>query len=565
MEFAPSQEVAPRFPEIPREAFSQAVQLVRSDGTVTSGARAVFETLERERLYESSAVVASLSDTAYRFIAQRRSLFYWLTRLTFGTRIEPTRFAATQWLFLRALAVIYGIAFASLAVQVTGLIGARGISPAGAFLARIADSFGSLRFVALPTVFWWNSSDAMLRGTALAGVVLAVVLFAGYAQRWVLALLYLLYLSFSLAGQDFLTFQWDSLLLEAGFLAIFFGRSAAGMRTIGWLYRWLVFRLFFLSGYVKLGSHDPFWANLTALKYHYHTQPLPTVFAWYADKLPDWFQTASVFVVLAVELGAPFLIFFPRRVRMVGAFAMLSLQVLIFVTGNYTFFNLLTMALVLFWFDDQALEPLARRLGWRKLAEDPPSSKRARMGAAILTAFILVMGAARILETAGSAPEPLRTLVAVTSPYQMVNSYGLFAVMTTSRPEIIVEGSNDGETWLAYEFRYKPGDLNRMPRWVQPHQPRLDWQMWFAALSNYQSNPWFLGFALRLLEGSPEVLALLERNPFPEHPPRYIRAMSYNYTFTDRETRRRTGAWWAREPLGIYLPAIALREAASLP
>jgi lipase maturation factor 1 len=330
---------------------------------------------------------------------------------------------------------------------------------------------------------------------------------------------------------------------------------------VGWLYRWLVFRLFFLSGAVKLGSHDPTWANLTALKYHYHTQPLPTVLAWYADKLPDWFQNASVFMVLAIELLAPFLIFFPRRLRMAGAFAMLGFQVLIFVTGNYTFFGLLTMALILFWFDDQALERLIPRVP--PLLSTPP--KRARIGAAVLTAFILILGAAHILETFGADPEPLRTLASLTGPYQMVNSYGLFAVMTTTRPEIIVEGSNDGETWLAYEFRYKPGDLRRAPGWVQPFQPRLDWQMWFAALSNYQSNPWFVGFALRLLEGSPEVLSLLEKNPFPDHPPRYIRALAYNYTFTDSETRRRTGAWWAREPLGTYLPAIGLKDVASLP
>jgi hypothetical protein len=563
VDFAPSQEVADKFPEIPREAFAQAVQLVRVDGSVTSGARAVFETLGRERMYEGSAVVASASDRVYRFVAGHRTLFYWITRLTFGTRIEPTQFELTQWLFLRVLALIYAIAFGSLAGQVLGLMGANGISPAAGYLARLAENFGAMRYFAFPTVFWWNTGDAVLRAGAWVGLGLAVLLFFGVAERAMLAALYVLYLSYSFAGQEFLTFQWDSLLLEAGFLAIFFGRSDLGLRTVGWLYRWLVFRLFFLSGYVKLGSHDPTWANGTALRYHYHTQPLPTMLAWYADKLPGWFQSWSVFTVLAVELGGPFLIFLPRRIRMAGAWAMLGLQALIFMTGNYTFFGLLTAGLILFWFDDQALRWVGR-LRWQRSVETSLAAacNAAKVGLAGLTAVVMILAVGRMVETFGRAPEPFRTLTAVTGPYQIVNSYGLFAVMTTTRPEIIVEGSRDGETWEAYEFRYKPGDLKRAPGWVQPFQPRLDWQMWFAALSDYQSNPWFLQFGLRLLQGSPEVLGLLEKNPFGGSPPRYVRATVYEYSFTDAATRARTGEWWQRKPLGVYLPPNSLRETA---
>jgi hypothetical protein len=483
-------------------------------------------------------------------------LFYQVTRFTFGTRVEPARFEKTQWLFLRCLAVVYAIAFASLSVQVIGLIGARGISPARDFLTRVASSFGPMRFVALPTVFWWSSSDAVLRGATLAGVALALLLFLGYAQRIALALLFILYLSFSAAGQEFLTFQWDSLLIETGFLAIFFGRSESGTRTIAWLYRWLVFRLYFLSGYVKLGSHDPTWAGGTAMKYQYHTQPLPNVIAWYADKLPDAIQRASTYGTLAIEFGVPFLIFAPRRWRQAGAWIMLLLQALIFLTGNYTFFNLLTASLILFLFDDQAFESILRRV----TSVPRPSTKRARMGLALLTALILSLGLTRIFETIyGAAPDPFSTLVRATAPFEIVNSYGLFAVMTVTRPEIIVEGSDDGDHWSAYEFRYKPGDLHRAPPWVEPHQPRLDWQMWFAALGSYQSNPWFLGFCLRLLDGSPEVTALLKTNPFPDHPPRYVRAMSYDYTFTSLETHRRTGAWWERGSVSVYLPPIGLK------
>ncbi len=564
IDYAPSQEAAGRFPQIPPEAFAEAVQLVRPDGSIASGARAVFETLGWERIYESSSLLAKSSETAYRFIARRRSLFYWLTRLTFGKRIEPARFALTQWLFLRLLAAIYLVAFASLAAQVTGLLGEHGISPARDFFGQVGTSLGWMRFWAVPSLFWWNSSDAVLVGAAWAGVALAAVLFAGYMERLALALLYLLYLSFSLAGQEFLSFQWDALLLEAGFLAIFFGRTGTTQKTIAWLYRWLAFRLYFLSGFVKLASHDPTWRSLSALDFHYWTQPLPTIVAWYADKLPRWFQHASTFTVLAVELGAPFLIFAPRRIRFVGAGMLLSLQALIFVTGNYTFFNLLSAAITIFLFDDQALRGIVwtpRRVRAWLLSEPARTGRAARLGAAALTLLILPLGLARIYESVTrQLPEPLETLARYTAPFELVNSYGLFAVMTTERLEIEVQGSDDGQQWRAYEFPYKPGDVHRAPRWAAPYQPRLDWQMWFAALGDYRTNPWFVTFAERLLEGSPEVLALLQKNPFPDHPPRYVRAVTYDYRFTTWEEHAKTGAWWHREPHGEYLPPVGLRN-----
>ena len=535
------------------------MQLVREDRSVASGARAVFETLGREKLYESSRVLAFLSEASYRCIARHRNLFYWTTRLTFGTRIEPERFATTQWIFLRLLAAIYIVAFGSLAVQVLGLMGSHGIQPARDFLARVAANFGPMRYLALPSVFWWASTDRILEDAAFLGMLFGALALFGRVERLALAACWVLYLSFSSVAQEFLSFQWDSLLLEAGFLAIFFGRSASGQRTIAWLYRWLAFRLYFLSGYVKLGSNDPTWRNLTALQNHFHTQPLPTVLAWYADKLPARVLRGATFATLAIELVAPFLIFAPRKLRQAGAFSTLALQLLIFLTGNYAFFNLLTMAVTVFLFDDRALRWASSRFA--PPAKALPATKPARLGLALLTALLLTLGATRIFETVeGGAPEPLHTLGRMLAPFQIANPYGLFAVMTTTRTEIIVEGSDDGEQWQAYEFRYKPGPQDRAPRWVQPHQPRLDWQMWFAALGNFRSNPWFAGFALRLLQGSPDVLGLLEYNPFLGRRPKYIRAEAYDYRFTDWETRRRTGDWWERRPLGEYLPAIGLRE-----
>ena len=508
-------------------------------------------------------MLASVSEASYRFIAKHRDLFYWLTRLTFGTRIEPSRFADTQRLFLRALSVIYAIAFASAATQMVGLVGGQGVAPLRDYLTRVHSAFGSMGYTMLPTIFWLNPGDVPLRVLGWAGVALAALLWFDRMERLILLLLYVLYLSYDLAGQMFFSFQWDALLLEAGFLAIFFGRSLTGERVIAWLYRCLLFRLYFLSGYVKIGSRDPSWANLTALQYHYHTQPLPNIISWYADKLPGWFQHFSTGAVLGVELFAPFLIFGPREWRKLAAWLLLGLQALIFLTGNYTFFNLLAAALTLFLFDDQALRGFARKL---RIAVLPPVPSRmaARVGMAVLAVLVLSLGAAHLFDSIqGIAPEPLESLAHVSAPLQVVNSYGLFAVMTTNRSEIVVEGSDDGNNWRPYEFRYKPGELDRAPRWVEPFQPRLDWQMWFAALGDLQNNQWFAGLVLRLLQGAPDVLGLLESNPFPHHPPRYIRALLYDYSFTDREQRRRTGDWWERKPVGIYLAPVALKQPVS--
>ena len=556
IEYLPSQEVGDRFPQIPFTAYAESVQLVRPDGSVASGARAVFESLNRESLY---VLFASFAEPAYRLIARHRDFAYQVNRFTFGRRVEPDRFEATQWIFLRLLALVYAAAFGSLAMQVTGLIGEHGLLPVRDFLNSVTQSFGGMRYIAVPSLFWWGSDDRNLLGLAIAGVVLAALLFiTGFRksvfERFLLGALFVLYLSFSAIGQDFLQFQWDSLLLETGFLAIFLGRT----KIVPWLFRWLVFRLFFLSGAVKLLSQDPSWRNLSALSYHYHTQPLPTVLAWYADKLPGRVQHFSTAATLVIELAIPFFIFLPRMIRMFGAWCLIGLQALIALTGNYAFFNLLTVALTLFLFDDLALErfvPSRARLQFGILA-----SQMERTVVRVVAVIIVALGVAHLLQTfRGVAPRPLNLAIRYTAPFQIVNTYGLFAVMTTERNEIILEGSNDGQNWLPYEFRYKPGNVDQRPRWIEPFQPRLDWQMWFAALSNFRSNPWFVNLAVKLLQGDEAVLSLLAGNPFPVRPPKFVRATVYQYTFSDADTRRRTGAWWARTPRGLYLPVVGLR------
>ena len=546
VEYAASQDVGEQYPQIPKEQFSKSVQFVRPDGSVERGARAVLATLGLEKLY----IFPGLLEWKYRLIAGHRDFFYHLTKWTFGTRIEPARFALTQWIFVRLLAVIYAIAFGSLSVQVKGLLGANGILPVSEYLKAVTEAAPALRFYYVPSIFWINASDGALEGVCYAGIGIAALVLVGIFERAGLAVLFVLYLSLSAVGQDFLSFQWDSLLIETGFLAIFLGPS----RIVVWLYRWLLFRLMFMSGAVKLLSHDPTWRGFTALSYHYWTQPLPNRISWYMAQLPLSFQKMSTAWTLVVELGVPFLIFAPRRLRILGAWCLLLLQTLIFLTGNYTFFNLLAVGLCLFLFDDRDFDWLRKR----------PAQKavKYRWAYAVLAVVIVAIGLARMFETfSGQAVG----IVKYTAPFQIVNSYGLFAAMTVERPEIVIEGSMDGENWVPYSFRYKAGDPARAPRWIEPFQPRLDWQMWFAALGNYRENTWFVNFVVRLLQGSAEVKGLLEADPFGGKSPRYIRALLYDYSFTDFEERRKTGNWWRRSEKGLYLPAIGLKAVSQFP
>jgi hypothetical protein len=410
-------------------------------------------------------------------------------------------------------------------------------------------------------VFWLDQSDFAIQAVCWAGAALSLLLIFNVLPRVSLFFLYALYLSLFYAGQIFTGFQWDTLLLESGFLALFL--SIATKPGI-WLLRWLLFRFMFLSGLVKLLSGDPTWANLTALFYHFQTQPLPTPLAWYAHHLPRGVLKASTAAALIIELGLPFLIFCPRRLRFVAAFGIWLLEGLIFLTGNYTFFNLLTMALCVVLFDDAALRKVVPQRLTRYVQGHVRDIKPGKIASLAAEAFALLIVFANIVQihaALGGRPSARAMWInEEIAPLRIVNTYGLFAVMTTARPEIIVEGSDDGVHWREYAFKYKPGDVRRPPLWNVPHQPRLDWQMWFAALETPSQNPWFLRFLQRLLENSPEVTALLGSNPFPDKPPLYVRALLYDYRFSSREEKAATGAWWTRRPEGIYFPATALRS-----
>jgi predicted DCC family thiol-disulfide oxidoreductase YuxK len=570
--YAPAQEAAAQFPEISSEDFKRSVWLVQPDGTRFSGARAAFELMAHAPgktwplwWYRHVPGFASLAESSYRQIAGHRDFFYGVTRLFWGREIYPSTWRLTRSVFLKGLAIVFLVAFLSMIPQIAGLIGQNGISPIGEYLEFVRSHTGLERYWLLPSLTWLHSSDAFLLAICWAGSGLAVALLLGFAPLYALIGLFVLYLSIVSAGQEFLSFQWDVLLLEAAFAAMLIAPRAilprharpAGMLGI-WVLRLLTFRLMLESGLVKLLSGDPSWRHLTALNFHYETQPLPTPLGWYAHQLPDWFQKLSTGGVFAMELVVPFLFLMPRRLRIIGAWMTIVFQLLIAATGNYTFFNLLTIVLCLTMFDDRHLQRFLPEKVHITTSQAVPHRRTANIAAGVLMA----LGLLQLGQTSGvlpEMPEPVSLVLASAENLHVVNGYGLFAVMTTSRPEIIIEGSNDGENWQSYDFKYKAGGLHDAPHWAAPYQPRLDWQMWFVALSGYPDSPWFGRLAGRLLEGSPPVIALLARNPFPDKPPQYIRASLYEYRFTSLSERRATGNWWARTYAGPYLPAVRLR------
>jgi hypothetical protein len=464
---------------------------------------------------------------------------------------------------LRGLGVAYLAAFGSMAAQVDGLIGSRGILPAAEYLDRAYQVLKGEAYTFAPTVLWFDSSDRALQTLCWGGVVVSLVLIAGVLPGPCLVLLWVGYLSLVSVGQAFFHFQWDLLLLESGFLALlmtpwgfWLDRARRGPSLVSvWLFRWLVFRLMILSGLVKMGSGDPTWADWSAMRYHYETQPLPTWTSWYMHQLPGWLQALSVGFMYLAELTAPFLVFGPLWYRRVAFASFVLLQALIGATGNYGFFNLLSAILCVSLLDD-------RDLGVRGARPDP---EKRRYGPRTLIVgtiglLLVLLTTLEAIDRVGPAivlPAPLEKVRERVSPFRIANAYGLFAVMTTERPEITVEGSNDGMNWTAYPFRFKPGDPDKAPRFAGPHMPRLDWQLWFAALAqDCRRQPWFLRFELRLLQGSPPVLRLLADNPFPDRPPRYLRARLDLYHFTGPGDR----AWWRITPLGEYCPPIERPE-----
>ena len=488
---------------------------------------------------------------------------------------DPPRFALSRGVFLRLLGFVYFVAFASLAPQLAGLVGSEGLLPAADYLERAYDLWGRNAYVQLPTLLWIWPGDALLTALCWLGIALSAAAMAGAAPIAVFAALWAVYLSITVAGQDFLFFQWDLLLLETGVLAVLYappGRwpPLETRRPPGVAARWLVgclaFKLTFLSGVTKLLSGDETWWSLTALRYHYETQPIPTWVSWYAHNAPDWCGGLSVGVMFFIELAVPFVVFVPARFRGVrtAGFALLCLlQVLIAVTGNYGFFNLLTVVLYVSLLDDVAI---ARLLPWLQAPSGYAQRGEPRWGLrrtamAVPVTFLAVLSPLTFVrEIRRPAPMPgwSNALLGTVAPLRSVSGYGLFRVMTTERPEIVIEGSVDGVTWMEYSFPWKAGDLSRAPGFVQPHMPRLDWQMWFAALDPQRQAHWLFALVDRLLENDPTALGLLGNNPFADEPPAFIRLVLYRYRFTTPDDGV-DGDWWTRELTGYLTEPIPRR------
>ncbi len=552
----------------------RAMQLIEPSGAIYRGAEAAFRMLlssprRRTRWLARLGLLPGVRTVAkgvYRVIASHRPMASRVDRLLFGRRhVGPSEYRLVRWLFLRLLGGTYLIAFTSLGRQVLGLYGSRGINP---FQERVDSEqlrkLGRERFLLMPSVFWRGASDEALVRGCQAGQLLSLALMLNVAPKLSATALWGLYLSYVSMSRDFLSFQWDALLLEMGLLGAVTapgglrpgpGREAPSAIDV-LLFRALVFRLYLGSGLSKLHSGDRTWRELTAMHHYYETAPLPTRGGWYAHQLPEPVQKLSTAATLAMETAVPLLVFAPRRPRQLAFVLFSLLQATIGATGNYGFFNLQSLVLGLWLLDDEALsrvlplvprEPLRHRPLWRTVLES-----------AVAMPF-LFLGAREVLARFGlprQLPPALERLESRARPFRAVNPYGLFSVMTVQRPELSIEGSDDGEHWKEYPFRYKVSELHTAPRQVAPHQPRLDWQMWFAALG---SPPrWFLSLLVRLLEGSPEVLGLFAGNPFPDTPPRYVRAVLHEYRMTDLATRRSTGQWWTRELLGLYVPPVTL-------
>lgn len=439
-----------------------------------------------------------------------------------------TDFQTSQWLFLRLMALTYFLAFWSLYIQVLGLYGSRGILPISTY------------------------SDAVLKNGTIAGMILSFVAAIGVYPAPFFLLLYLLYLQYHKKGGDFLSFQWDILLLETGFMTVFYAIQTPPTYPMVVLFWVFLFRFMFSSGIVKILSRCPSWKTFTAMDVHYETQPLPNTVAYYMHQLPGWFGKFSQWVCYFIELVVPFFIFTPMPIRCAAFVLLVLLQILIMLTGNYAFFNGLTIVLCIPLLSDGYLPDLPHGMAL-------PASYWTGIPLAFFAGIFIVLNLIQFADLYFDLRHIQRYLRKWLSPYRLLNHYGLFAVMTTKRNEIVIEGSEDGENWKVYEFKYKPGDLKKRPKQVAPHQPRLDWQMWFASLRSFRHEWWLQNLFVRLMEGSPEVLDLLETNPFPEKPPRYIRAQFYEYHFTTLAEKRRTGDWWKRTYLGEYSPMFKMK------
>src|SRR5690242_7757632 len=536
-----------------------------------------------------------------------------LVRWLFDSGSGPADRFLPRWIFLRALGAIYFSAFFSLVFQIRGLIGPQGILPASEYLKSAAQQIGYARYWYVPSVLWVSSGSHMLMALCWIGMAAAVLLVFNFWPRGMLIICFVCFLSFVSTAGDFSGYQSDGMLLEAGFLSLFFapsgfrpglGQTRLPVRAAFYLLLWEWFRIYFESGVAKMGSGDPEWRNLTAMDEYYQNGPLPTWIGWCVQHLPHWFHAGTAFFTLALELVLIWAAFLPRPFRIALFFLVTPWQIGIILTANYTFLNYLVLILGFLLLDDRFLmrflparwtKSLHDAVADRSLEANPPEDDNLSIlapspnpsasvvpqesdvrppwrrtlqswltplrvsVAAILLTWIFYATAAQMIWMITPAPLPT-TPVALLDPFRIANRYGLFAVMTRNRYEIEFQGSDDGQTWVAYPFRHKPQELNKAPRIYAPYQPRFDWNLWFASLGEWRDNPMVLRTERRLLSNDRDVLALFAANPFPHGPPRQVRAVLWQYWFTSMAEKTKSGLWWRRLLLGLYAPAIELEN-----
>ena len=467
---------------------------------------------------------------------------YWLTRLV----IE------------RALGAIYFVAFLVALNQFRPLLGERGLLPAPAFLSHV-------RFMQAPSLFHLGYSDPRLLLVAWSGIVLSLAVVIGLPDVAPAALaiviwflLWALYLSIVNVGQIFYSFGWETLLLEAGFLAIFLG---AGPTAPAWplilLVRWLVFRVEFGAGMIKLRG-DSCWRDLTCLYHHHETQPMPNPLSWFFHHLPKPLHRAEVLGNFFAQLVVPFFLFAPQPVASIAGLLIVLTQAWLVLSGNFSWLNFLTMALALSAFDDRALSLV--------LPVHVPHLITLPVWWQVLVIAVTILVLVMSYRPVRNLVSPHQVMNTSFDPFHLVNTYGAFGSVTKARFEIIVEGATDpgsGE-WKAYGFKGKPGDPRRLPRQFAPYHLRLDWLMWFAAMESPLHHRWFIAFLGKLLQGDRPTLELLRHNPFPDHPPAAVRANLYRYRFSSLSELRRDRVWWVRDPAGEYLAALTLDAAGNL-
>jgi lipase maturation factor 1 len=466
---------------------------------------------------------------------------------------NPESYTIAAALLPRLLGFIYFFAIGAFLFQIRGLLGKNGILPVHTYLNYFRNQYPRKRFFYIPSLFWLNASDKALMSLTILGTLISIALMLGFYPAVSLGLLFLLYLSIVSVGQDFLSFGWESFLLEITFYTFWISLTATPNLMMWICLNFLLFRFHIQAGAVKLQSLDPAWRDLTALKFHYQSQPLPNTLAWYADKLPLRWQKASTFLMFAFELVFPFGLFLTDDIRAIVGIALIGFQYFIWLTGNFSYLNHLTASFSIIAFSNKFLSPFL---------QTPPSIP-ANYLVNFLVSFIGIIFIILQLLRFWHHFQPHRRFIANWlswfSTLHLVNRYGLFAIMTKVRYEIIIEGSEDGKIWKEYLCWYKPSEVTRRPRRVSPYQPRLDWQMWFLPFDDFEAENWFHQFLYHLLKGTPEVLKLMRFNPFPDTPPLYIRAVMYDYKFSTKKEKKEHGCWWHRDFMGLFSPVMRLK------